>query len=273
MFKIGDFSRLSKVSVKALRYYDELGLLKPLEVDRWTGYRYYSASQLPRLYRILVFKDLGFSLDQIARLLDDELPPAQIRGMLRLKQAEIQQQVAEEQERLGRIEARLQQIEKENTNMPEYEVVLKKVPPMTIASLRETLPGFPDVGRLHGEMDAYFKQHGVTESDTCFTIWHDQEYRETDVDAEVAFPIVPGSLQGNERISIRQLPGIETAASVLHQGPYDTVGQAYDALTAWIEANGYRITGPDREIYLHNGSHTSDPAEYVTEIQYPVDKV
>jgi effector-binding domain-containing protein len=273
MFKIGDFSRLSKVSVKALRYYDQLGLLKPVEVDRWTGYRYYSAGQLPRLYRILVFKDLGFSLEQVASLLGDELPTSQIRGMLRLKQAEIQQQVAEEQERLERIEARLQQIEKENTNMPEYEVVLKKVPPMTIASLRETVPTYPDVGRLHGEMDAYFRQQGVEESDTCFTIWHDPEYREKDVDAEVAFPIVPGSLKGNERITIRELPGLETAASVVHQGPYETVGPAYDALTAWIEANGYRITGPDREIYLNNSTHTKNPAEFVTEIQYPVEKV
>ena len=100
MFKIGEFSKLSHVTVKTLRYYDQIGLLTPAEVDRWTSYRYYSASQLPRLNRILALKDLGLSLDQIARLLDDDLPLDQIRGMLRLKQVELQEQLEEEQTRL-----------------------------------------------------------------------------------------------------------------------------------------------------------------------------
>jgi DNA-binding transcriptional MerR regulator len=113
MFKIGDFSKLSQVTVKTLRYYDELGLLKPVEVDRFTGYRYYSADQLPRLNRILALKDLGLSLEQIATLFAarDKLTVEQMRGMLRLKQAEAQERVREEQDRLARVEARLRQIE------------------------------------------------------------------------------------------------------------------------------------------------------------------
>jgi DNA-binding transcriptional MerR regulator len=111
MFKIGEFSRISQVSAKTLRYYDEIGLLTPARVDRFTGYRYYSADQLPRLNRILALKDLGLSLEQIAALLDDDLPPAEIRGMLRLKRVEIQQHLEEEQARLARVEARLKQIE------------------------------------------------------------------------------------------------------------------------------------------------------------------
>jgi DNA-binding transcriptional MerR regulator len=99
MFKIGDFSKLSRVSVITLRYYDELGLLKPAQVDRFTGYRYYSLDQLPRLNHILALKDLGFSLEETARLLNDMLSPAQMRELLRAKQAEIQQRVAEEQAR------------------------------------------------------------------------------------------------------------------------------------------------------------------------------
>jgi DNA-binding transcriptional MerR regulator len=106
MFKIGDFSKLSRVSVKTLRYYDEVGLLKPIQIDRFTGYRFYSVDQLPRLNRILALKDLGFSLEQIGRLLDEELPPSELRGMLRLKQGELQQQVDEQQSRLARVEAR-----------------------------------------------------------------------------------------------------------------------------------------------------------------------
>src|SRR5579862_8956297 len=93
MFKIGDFSKLSQVSMKTLRFYDQLGLLKPTHVDDFTGYRYYTADQLPRLNRILAFKDLGFTLEQIGPLLEEGIPAAQIRGMLRLKQAEIQQRM------------------------------------------------------------------------------------------------------------------------------------------------------------------------------------
>lgn len=128
MFKIGDFSRLSKVTVKALRYYDELGLLKPAHVDRFTGYRYYSAAQLPRLNRILALKDLGFALEQMAVFLDQHVSPEQIRGMLNLRRSELQQHITEEQARLARVEARLRQIEQEDT-MPAYDVVLKKVEP------------------------------------------------------------------------------------------------------------------------------------------------
>src|SRR5689334_20706419 len=139
MFKIGDFSRLSRlVSVRALRYYEEVGLLKPVRVDRYTGYRYYSVSQLPRLNRILALKDLGFSLEQVEAVLTS-LSLDQLRGMLILKRAEVEQQVAQEQDRLARIAARLKQIEEENT-MPNYEVVLKTVSPLLVAARRVTIP-------------------------------------------------------------------------------------------------------------------------------------
>src|SRR5438105_288442 len=129
MFKIGDFSRFSQVAVTALRYYDEVGLLKPCHIDRWTGYRYYSAGQLPRLNRILALKDLGFSLEQIANLLDGDIPAAQIRGMLRLRKAEMQARMEEERARLLRVKTRLKQIEMEG-QMSTYDVVIKKVEPL-----------------------------------------------------------------------------------------------------------------------------------------------
>ncbi len=89
MLKIGDFAKLTRLSVQTLRYYDDLGLLKPVEVDRYTGYRYYTYDQLPRLNRILALKDLGLSLEQVGRLLAEDLPAAELRGMLRLKRAEL----------------------------------------------------------------------------------------------------------------------------------------------------------------------------------------
>jgi len=120
MLKIGDFSRLAQVSVKTLRHYGQLGLLRPAWIDRYTGYRYYELDQLPRLNRILALKDLGFSLEQIRQILRADLAATELRGMLRLKRAELEQQVLAEQARLGRVEARLHQIEREGT-LPQYE--------------------------------------------------------------------------------------------------------------------------------------------------------
>src|SRR5215510_14368227 len=129
MFRIGDFSRLTGVSVKTLHHYDDMGLFRPLRVDPFTGYRYYSFEQLPRLNRILALKDLGFSLEQIARILDDDLSAEQLTGMLRLRQAELQQQAQEAQERLERVKARLNQIKQEG-KMSEHEIILKRVEPI-----------------------------------------------------------------------------------------------------------------------------------------------
>ena len=285
MFKIGEFSKLSQVTVKTLRYYDELGLLKPAEVDRFTGYRYYSADQLPRLNRILALKDLGLSLAQVARLLDGGLPPAQILGMLLLKQAELQQRVQEERARLARVEARLRKIEREGTTMPTYDVVLKNVEPQTVVAIRDTIPTYSDQGPLWTELAAYLEQHGAKAAGPSLTIYYDTEYRERDVDVEVATP-VSASLPGTERVTVRGLPGAKQMACVVHHGSYDTLGQAYNALFAWIEANGYRIVGPNREVYLRcpdndyadpdavgYAGYTADaPAEYVTEVQFPVAK-
>ena len=270
MFKIGDFSKLSKVTVKALRYYDEIGLLRPARIDRFTSYRYYSADQLPRLHRILALKDLGLSLEQIGLLLHEELPPEQIRGMLRLKQAEIQQNVRVEQERLARVEARLRQIEQEG-RMPRQEVVIKKVEPQKVAALRDIIPTYPAQGPLWEELVGFMAQHGVKPAGSCFTIYHDTEYRDRDVDVEVCEPR-DGSLADHARIKVRQLPSVETMASVIHEGSYDNFDETYSALMNWIEANGYHIAGPAREIYVRALDSTDDPDELVTEVQLPVEK-
>jgi len=271
MFKISDFSRLGRLSVKALRYYDELGLLKPAQIDRFTGYRYYSIDQLPRLNRILALKDLGLSLEQIARLLGNELPPDQLRGMLKLKQAELQQQADELQERLVRVEARLKHIEQEG-KMPTYDVVIKKVEPQLMASVRDVVPTPPDQGRLWGELGVYLGQHKAISTGPCWTIYYDPEYKERDWDVEVCEPL-GAPIPGTERIHVRELPGVETIACTIHHGPFVTISQAYGALMQWVQDNGYRIVGPCREVYLQpsaNGSQT-DP-DTVTEIQLPVEK-
>ncbi|MBE3560478.1 MAG: MerR family transcriptional regulator [Ktedonobacteraceae bacterium] len=269
MLTIGDFSKLSRVPVKTLRFYDETGLFKAMSVDRSTGYRYYSASQLSRLYRILALKDLGFSLEQIAQVLDDGLSLEQLRGMFRLKQAEIQQRVAQEQERLTRIEVRLSQLEMEET-MPTYDVIVKHVEPQLVASIRDVVPRYQDVGRLIGELYAYLQQQGTGGGLTA-AVWHDEGYKASDVDAEVVI-FLKDRVPATERVQVYELPAA-TMASVIHRGSYATLNQAYDALVRWIETNGYKITGPNRELYLYNVVPVrQDDESYVTEIQFPVEK-
>lgn len=135
--KVGEFSRLAQVTIKALHHYDELGLLKPASIDELTNYRYYTVEQLPRIHRIVALKDLGLSLEQIKLMLDEEMPTEQIRGMLRLKQAEARQQMREVQQQLAMIEFRLRMIEAE-TNFPILDVVMKSLEPMHVLSLTAT---------------------------------------------------------------------------------------------------------------------------------------
>ena len=273
MFKIGDFSRLSLVSVKALRYYDELGLLKPARVDEFTGYRYYSASQLTRLNRILAMKDMDLSLEQIALLLDKELTPDQIRGMLRLKQVELRQQLVEGQARLARIEAWLQAFEQEVT-MPAYDVVLKKVAPLQVAQLRGVAPSMEQIGptldRLFDQVMGYINQHGATCVGPGITLYYDAEYGERDISVGACMPF-EGSLNDGEQVKVSELPAVETMASVIHHGSFSTMGQAYNAISKWIETNGYHISGPTRELNIEY-ERGDDQSKFVTEIQFPVEK-
>jgi effector-binding domain-containing protein len=272
MFKIGDFSRLSRISVKALRYYDEIGLLKPVKVDQFTGYRYYSADQLPRLNYIVALKNMGLSLEEVATLISNELTPHQMRDIFILKKGELQQRVSEEQRRLEQVEKLLKQIEKEG-KMPDYQVVIKKVKPQVIASIRAVLPSYGDIGPLYGEIFGYLGSQGIMmpAGPTIF-ISYDAEFKEKDVDVEAGVPISK-AIPGSGRVKVYELPGIEQAACTIYKGSYEAIGEAYNALMAWIQTNGYQITGPDRELYFTNPNEVKDPSENVTEIQFPVKKV
>ena len=282
MFRIGMFSKLSQVSIKTLRYYDQIGLLKPVDVDHFTGYRYYSLHQLPRLNRILALKDLGFTLEQVGRMLDEELSLAEMQGMLHMRQAELQQQMSETQARLKNVAFRLRQIEEENI-MREIEVVIKKVEAQRTAALRDVVANYGAQDSMWLEMSDYLRQHGVRASGPSIVVDLSGEYREKDVDLEIFTPI-DADLQESARVKVKTLPGIETAASIMHKGGYDGLRATYIVLLKWIEENGYTITGPDREVYLHcpgeksdplmyAGDGPTDPADYVTEVMFPVKKV
>jgi len=192
MFKIGDFARLSRVPIKTLRYYDEIGLLKPMDVDRFTRYRYYSVEQLSRLSRILVLKELGFSLEQIGQLLTDDLTPEQLRGMLRLRRGEIEQQVQNARLQMAQIDLRLTQIEQEG-RMPDYEIVIKQVPEQLIASVEGIIPSYDEsesiFNRLFDEVSAYLRLHGFTPLGAGIAIYHEMRSPDESTRVEAALPL------------------------------------------------------------------------------------
>ena len=155
--------------------------------------------------------------------------------------------------------------------MPACDVVIKKVSAQTVASVRDVIPTYYDIGKLFEELYPYLGERKAQLVGPPIVIYHDMEYRERDVDAEVAVPIA-GSLAATDRIKVRELPAVEQMACLIHQGPYEKLNESYQALMSWIEANGYQMTGPDREVYLKSYDQTNDPASFVTELQQPVVK-
>lgn len=274
--KIGDFSRLSRVSVKALRYYERLGLLTPVRTDEFTGYRYYSADQLPRLRSILELKDLGFSLEEVSRLLDEDPSPTRLRELLEAKKEEARRRLEAEHARLNRLEGRLWRLDPiEDDAATEEEtagrgVELKKVEALEVASVREVLPTYEDVERLFDELEEYRERHGIRAGD-ILAVWYDEEYRERDVFCEAAF-VTEGRLPEYGRVRAGELPAVEEMACMVHHGPLEALDRAYDALLTWISENDYRIVGPDREVYPHSKLERGDKHPTV-EVQFPVEKL
>lgn len=270
MYRIGVFSSICRVPVSALRYYSDLGLLPPATIDPESGYRYYSAAQLPRLNRILALKDLGLSLEEIGATLNDELSAEELRGMLRLKRAEIGQLVSEQQARLTRVENRLRMIEGEG-KMPDQEVVLKELGPVKVVSLREVLSKPQDVATLITDGFSALMPAGIMPTGACFTIYHDPEFKPTEMDVEIAFPVADHVAEtpntpGGRKFTHRTVCGGKAAVTT-YQGPYDQLDQVYAAVGRWMDDNDLQIAGPPQEAYL---TAPDDPAGPVTEIRFPV---
>lgn len=269
MFRIGDFSKLTLVTVKALRHYDDIGLFKPAEVDAMSGYRYYSAEQMVDLNRIIALKNLGFSLEQVALI--KEMPTNQIREMLFKRKKQIEKQLNSEQKKLRMIETRLEILEREDDIMSEYDVVIKKVASQKVIGKREVIPSYQHIHELFELVCQPLEMLKVKYPAPPMLICYDGEYKEKDVDVEVAIPVQTDDKQ-LAGFEVKELPGIEEAACLIHRGSFETLHLAYSALMKWVAENDYEIAGPDREVYLTKPDECS-PEDYITELQLPVRKI
>lgn len=272
MFRIGEFSQIARVSGRLLRYYDSIGLLRPQRIDPETGYRYYSAGQLQQLNRILALKELGLSLDQVARMLDERVSAAEIRGMLALKKAELEQSLATEAARLRHIESRLAQIEQQGS-LGDYDVILKSAPATLFLSLRATYPTFDDVVAAIGEIVRAVRVQVAAPARENIVVVAHSDFEDQDLDLEIGVTLTrkinkPVRLGVRGELSMTELAAVDSLATIVRSGPLYQSHLAFGKLGVWMEANGYRIAGPCREVFL-DMTIREDPT---MEIQFPVAK-
>jgi len=273
MFKIGDFAKMGGVTIKALRLYDRLGLLEPAFVDRFSDYRYYTAEQLPRLKHILALKDLGFTLEEVGLLVDEDLSSPASLDLLARKRADVERLVNDERARLTRIEAHLRDLHQTNLEqrMSQQEIKIKKVEPQLVVAAREIVPSRDRLNavftRLFDQLAGHLMRHRTTEMGDATCLFHSMD---NFIEVEAAFPIFK-AVPSAEHARVYTLPGHDTMATIVHRGSFDTLMTTYDTIFQWINTNGYNIVGPSREINVKYDA-TGDPKEWVTEIQFPVAK-
>jgi DNA-binding transcriptional MerR regulator len=274
MFRIGEFSKIAQTPISQLRYYDEIGLFTPAHIDRFTGYRYYSARQLPHLNRIIALKELGMSLDQIKRLLEDNISVEEIRGMLTLKKAQVEQALYEEVTRLRHIEARLQQIDA-SPGSP-LDIVLKEVPAQPYLSRREIFPNIDMALDLMQQIVNILPAHMSHEAlGHCTAVVHSETLDSSQLDIELGVILndtaeVTIELPDTRLMTVRLLPAVALMATVVRIGGFENSCRSYGAIGLWVEENGYRIIGPVREVLIRP-PRTNDLNEMVTELQFPVE--
>ncbi|WIG61493.1 MAG: Transcriptional regulator, MerR family [Ktedonobacterales bacterium] len=281
MFRIGEFSLIAQVSGRLLRYYDEIGLLSPEYTDPQTGYRYYSAAQLPHLNRILVLKELGLGLDQIARLLSQGASSEEIRGMLLLRKAQITQAMQDGLDQLHLVEARLDQMDAFGQT-PVLDVVVKAIPSQRYLALREVFPDVASVRRLVVHMTTIVphKMPASSLGQIAFVV-HSRMFDPDALDFEVGFLLTgnpgnsgktPTAFQLSEErvLTVHDLPAVEMMATLVHVGSITDIHRTYGLLGAWVEQQQWQIVGQGRQVLLQLPQPGHDDA--VIELQIPVSK-
>lgn len=271
MLRIGDFSKLSRISIRMLRHYDEIGLLIPKMTDSFTGYRHYGEDQLPTAGRITSLKDMGFSLSAIGEILKNYDNPQALAEFLTIKYAEVLEETKETNRRLLLLDTAIQRMRKDETAM-NYNVSLKTLPERYVASVRKTIPSYEDEGMLWGILMQETAMLKMQDGDPCYTmaIFHDGEHKESDVDVEVQ-KSVKGKYSNTGNVIFKTEPPIEIA-SAIYKGNYGKVDEVNETVATWVRDNGYDFDGLSFNIYHVSPHETQNPNEYVTEVCYPVKK-
>ena len=271
MLKIGEFSKLTGVSIHMLRHYDKVGLIHPSYVDETTGYRYYDESQIIKANQIQVLKGLGFGLQEIKEIQKDIHSDDELRTFL-------EEKIEEKIEERNVINKQIKQIRKVIDELEEDKVTLalevnvKVLPKRTVVSLRDIIHKFPEEGRLWGRLVEECKEQGVrlAEVPYTFAITHHLDFKHSIIDVEVQYVIdKPYKVTGD--IKCFQVPQCQVAA-IAFKGEYTQIEEINVYIEKWIKENDYEMAGIPFTTYYRSPGNEQDPNQFVTELCFPIKK-
>jgi DNA-binding transcriptional MerR regulator len=267
VLKIGDFSKLSRVSVRMLRYYDDIGLLKPTKIDEFSGYRYYSENQLFVIGRISALKDMGFALADIIEMLAVYDDKDKIDEFLRVKQEELKKESEQTEYRLMLLDSARKRLRKEE--IMNFDVNVKTIPERYAATCRMVIPRYEDEGLLWNVLCEY--ETPLIPADPCLAaaVFMDREFKEENVEVMI-WMTVKGAYADSEKVKFKTLPEVKAATCIL-KGSYEGINDATATVISWIKENGYTVNGPMFNIYHVGPAQTQNPEEFVTEVCFPIE--
>ncbi|MEL7372278.1 MAG: MerR family transcriptional regulator [Myxococcota bacterium] len=265
VYAIGQFSLMSRLSVRTLRRYHELGLLVPARIDEQSGYRYYGPAEVDRARVITALRNLDFSLKEIGEIIescegdDDMLDALARRGKAIDRQLSILKRMR------GGVEAAITNVRQ--WSAPSGEAVqVKTIPSLLVVGFR-TKGRWQDVGPLFGRLA---RQAGRHIAGPGMSMCHDDEYKDDDADMEVLFP-VHREVAVSDGVTCRVLPEIR-CASLVHRGRYEGLSRSYQTVVDWLNEASLPWMRPSRELY-HRGPGMilrGNPDKYITEIQMSI---
>ncbi|MBC1811682.1 MerR family transcriptional regulator [Listeria booriae] len=268
MFKIGEFSKLANVSIRALRHYDKIGLLIPEQINEETNYRNYSAQQLQTINKIQKLKEIGLSLTVIKEILASNAEAATIQSHLAIRELELQ-------EELQKIKQQSQFLEnsrlflKEDSKKLNYHVIQKEIPKHVVASVRDVIPNYSDEGMLWEKLYQILMMNNITFAKEPYNlaIFHDDSYQESNVDVEVQVAVQTS--HPNTGITFKEAPAVQVA-SVVITGSYEQMTAVTETVAMWLENHHYQLNGPMFNIYHVSIATEPNPQNWVTEACFPI---
>ena len=273
MFSIGEFASIGRVSVRMLRHYDEIGLLTPARVDPFNGYRSYEGAQFAVLASILAFKDLGFRLDEVARIVQGDVDDKALHDLLLARRTGFARQLDFDVARLRRLDARIRHAEGESP-MNTITTELKALPAVRVAQASAVAKGFgpenitPVIGPLFDRLYRDLTTAGVRPGPSSLAMYEAIEEGDGEgARAYAAFPVGTAVASG-DGFDVVEVPAIELAATTVHHGSMATIGESLEALLAWVDDNGYELAGVCRELYIVSEPESQE--NWVTELQQPI---
>ncbi|MDH6402510.1 DNA-binding transcriptional MerR regulator/predicted transcriptional regulator YdeE [Enterococcus sp. PF1-24] len=270
MFKIGEFSKITQVSIRMLRYYDETGLLKPARIDEVNNYRFYDNEQISRLNRILFLRHFGFQVAEIKDFLD-HWDDHFVLEHLQKREKIIEKELVQQQERLAKIKLAQKDIENQQINL-HANVQIKSVPEYQVLTLRKILADHYCESELWFELGPVVKKHHISTTGETMAIFHDTDFREEEVDVEVC-AVVESLAEEVEACKYRLLEAVDLMAYTMVTGPFSNINRSYLAFASWLSHHPqYQMAGANRQI-VHRGPWNEENSEnYLVEIQIPLKK-